>query len=175
MENNIPLFLMLPSEVLHHIVHSLEFDDALNFARSRTTAGRVRFEIHPISRLSALYWVGRYLDGHIPRLHQPQIEIPCPISRIHSILVSCQWVDQGWGNRKGSLFIVGTPKLDESTADVVPLPVDVLFHGGRVVVRTMTCAEHHWTKVELRFQPRDDENYHLWFEVGAGGGHELRV
>lgn len=82
--------------------------------------------------------------------------------------ISFRWRDQGWGNRKGQLFLdLLSPKGDlKASKDLVP-----------------DAAEHHWTRVVLEVdeedpiqqQARPRDKYSLRYKVGGGGGHELHV
>lgn len=48
------------------------------------------------------------------------------------------------------------------------------FLGGRVVAESPD-AEHHSTRLTLEFAPKDGLEYFVFYKVGGGGGHELRV
>jgi len=110
-------------------------------------------------------WEGPWDQG-VARFWQ-QVALPagalCVKLRFH-------WVDQGWGNHKGTLALVregGTlgPDYSEPTADVLAL---------------LQYAEHHLTTGELQLHhPRCDiaAPYHfdIWLRVGGGGGHRLDI
>jgi hypothetical protein len=175
------LFLRLPVELQRRIVFFLNPTDALSFTTSNVLLGKVNVSaLHPIPLVS-LNVSGSRDSGDIPQPYEPRIKPSSKISNIHSISVRAQWKDQGWGNRKGMLYIVATPtikKLSNTTVETVPLQDeastnDDRYEGGRVVTMTTTCAPHDWEQVELSFSPVDGEVYDLWYSVGGGGGHEL--
>ena len=97
-------------------------------------------------------------------------------SSIHSAVLRFRWRDQGWGNRKGGLYIVASTTQQQNNAaaaaDAAPLAP---FRGGRVVCETADMAPHAITHGELTFVPRESENYTLWYRCGAGGGHQLHL
>lgn len=99
----------------------------------------------------------------------PWIRIPCLSRRVHSITVTFRWRDQGWGNRKGQVFIVGSPRLAQPDPS---LP----FHGGRVVCASPQ-APHQEEECKLTFltSSMEGETYQMWYRVGGGGGHQLQL
>jgi len=74
------------------------------------------------------------------------------------------WRDQGWGNRKGFIWIV---ESDKGTTPV--------FSAANVVAKPSTTAEHSWKDLYLYFLTKPNKQYHLWIRVGGGGGHSLHV
>lgn len=101
-------------------------------------------------------WVGSLDD-------RPQFvrQIPIVVSGqlLQSIRLCCVWRDQGWGNRKGRLFV--------STSKTV-------FSQDSVVVQSDE-AQHDDDTLVLEFKPRQGMEYYLWRFVGQGGGHRLVV
>jgi hypothetical protein len=81
---------------------------------------------------------------------------------IHSVKFSCNFLDQGWGNRKGYIFISEKPNQEQQQGI------------GRMIARS-PLAEHHETKCELIFKPKPGFTYGLCYLIGGGGGHELIV
>mmetsp|Transcript_8543 Transcript_8543/g.14983 ORF Transcript_8543/g.14983 Transcript_8543/m.14983 type:complete len:301 (-) Transcript_8543:155-1057(-) len=92
-------------------------------------------------------------DSNDDRHYGFQIPIISQVA-VHSILVSMTWKDQGWGNRKGRVFVVA---------------------GGGRVVYSSGIAPHNLEQFSFTFEPRQNESYHLWYNVGGGGGHSLRL
>jgi hypothetical protein len=110
---------------------------------------------------------GHNTTGDTPR-QGPQLPVFFSGGHTHSITFQCEWQDQGWGNKKAQLYIVGhTPNVFDRGHE---------FGGGRVI-QISSIAEHYSTCLQLSFHPRgrDEEEYHLWFKVGGGGGHRLHV
>jgi hypothetical protein len=177
------VFLILPSELQRRIVYFLNSADAINFTKSNIVLGKVNVsKLHSIP-LQSLHMVGLRDNGDIPQPYEPRIKPTCKISNVHSMSVRAQWKDQGWGNMKGMMYIVATPKTttgklgdmttvadstqDQTTSNNAP------FDGGRVIAMTTASAPHDWEQVELTFSPIDGEVYNLWYSIGGGGGHEL--
>lgn len=82
---------------------------------------------------------------------------------IHTVVFTCECKDQGWGNRKGRIFIAELPKGGEVHSDT---------NFGMIVVQSST-AEHYFSKCRLEFKVNPDCDYALFYSVGGGGGHEL--
>jgi hypothetical protein len=108
--------------------------------------------------------------GDIPRCG-PKIPLVYGARRTHSVEIQCKWKDQGWGNRKGQLFIVGQP---EHLSQVYGMTGYAGFvHGYKVC--TSRIADHVSTNLFMSFTPREGMYYCVWYVVGGGGGHELKV
>jgi len=195
-------------------------------------------------------WLGsRHDDADLPRYSGYIIPVIMK-HRIQSITLSCKWNDQGMGNKKGKLYIIGTPMAQDncndndtdtdndsstnkekaedgndsdgendnrmtSDLDVIidatnnntsidllpketqerdddaeidqyeqiiglatPKPSQMsLFpvKNCRIAWESSIVAPHQESQLFATFVPRDNEIYHLWYEVGGGGGHELFV
>jgi hypothetical protein len=112
-------------------------------------------------------WRGDFLTGD-----HPQLGANIPIffgNSVHSIILTCRWRDQGWGNRKGQLFVLGFPD-NEINHD----PNNLSFSDGRLVYRS-PIAPHEEERLKFSFNPRRNEIYYVWFKAGGGGGHEIRI
>ena len=88
--------------------------------------------------------------------------------KIRSIVISFKWKDQGWGNRKGNVWLK-------------------IIREGEVILETSSSlcglAEHKWGEVNVylgkeqnvvsQFKPGD--KYRFMQNVGGGGGHSLYI
>ena len=89
------------------------------------------------------------------------MEIPLLLQeKIHSMRLNANWRDQGWGNRKGEVFI--------TTTSITP------FRQDDIVVKS-GIAEHRSRQLYLEFKPQPGKKYYLMYKVGGGGGHSLHV
>ncbi len=79
---------------------------------------------------------------------------------VHSMVFSCTFHDQGWGNRKGKIFI----RKDKN---------DYNYQGDIVVESGL--VDHEETELFLEFCPEPGKKYTLCYVIGGGGGHELYV
>lgn len=95
------------------------------------------------------------------------VRLPILHRRIHSLTLCIRWRDQGFGNRKGQVWIVGRPTN-------VPFDEDVSFHGGTVVCES-PLAEHTMQNYRMTFVPQQGHVYHLFYRIGSGGGHALQM
>jgi hypothetical protein len=86
--------------------------------------------------------------------------------RAHSVKMTLEWRDQGWGNQKGAIWVVGCKKDDVSRV------TEFESVHNRVVYQS-DLAPHATAKLEFSWVPRPDEAYHVWYRVGGGGGHTL--
>ncbi|CAM9466296.1 unnamed protein product, partial [Hapterophycus canaliculatus] len=90
--------------------------------------------------------------------------------------VSFWWRDQGWGNRKGMLYLSldPHPSIEQEESDHKK-------KGHRQL--TPEPAEHDWTRAVVTVDPEDPlrrlaqtgDRYRLSYLAGGGGGHEIRV
>ena len=123
----------------------------------------------PIKICEDRCWQGQYHDGDIPRCG-PKIPLIYGARRTHSVEIQCKWKDQGWGNRKGQLFIVGHQK---SLGPYNPNGHATFVNGYKVCKSPI--ADHVSTNLFMSFTPREGMYYCVWYVVGGGGGHELKV
>jgi len=117
--------------------------------------------------LSNRHWSGLRIDD------RPQVwsSIPLILEKItHSVIFSCKWKDQGWGNMKSKIYITSRNK------DVDRSPMERQINDGNqtIVVESSVCG-HNITNLELFFTPKPDTIYELWRYAGTGGSHELFV
>ena len=97
-------------------------------------------------------------------------KIPLPQQvATHSVCLSIDWKDQGWGNRKGEVFVVAEEVGTSSDYDYRE------EFGGRRVVYRSPIAPHHLQQLTITFKPKEHEAYHLHYKVGGGGGHSLHL
>ena len=96
-----------------------------------------------------------------------QVVLHGDTSAVHTVFVRCKWSDQGWGNRKGMLSIVA----DDGRAPGDSKP------WGPAVLAGCEPAPHGLEHLELRVRPAAQEvaSLVIWYRVGGGGGHSLRV
>ena len=151
------------------VVELLAAEDALRFATASRLCRTVRLE----------KTVG---DWHLQREHTWHNEAarysahewqPLAIDRqltVHSVVLKCRWVDQGWGNRKGMLSIV---------APGGAAPDDYAAWGAQVVCG-QEPAPHREEPLTLRFRPsacsrEPNATYTICARAGGGGGHSLTV
>jgi hypothetical protein len=164
----------LPADLLEKVADFLLVGDA--FRLSRTS--KAVYSLFPLSMLESLLMKRTRMVGKSvgePRCHRgPKIPVFLPI-RTHTIVIQCKWRDQGWGNRKAKFLIVAHKKSNNHTDDNVDN-----INNGRVVVQS-PIAEHSETLMTLSFSPSrttaeiEEEVYHLWYEIGGGGGHQLHI
>jgi hypothetical protein len=162
----------LPSDLKKQAVSFLSTKDA----HSLNQTSRALHADLCLSTLSPAFQIcssdtQRVLRGDVLTGDHPQRGAKIPIffgSSVHSVILTCQWRDQGWGNRKGELFVLGFP--DNKNHD----PNNFSFSGGRLVCRSQ-IAPHLEEHLKFSFNPRRNEIYYIWFKIGGGGGHELRL
>lgn len=155
----------LPDEILPIVVGYLPPSDAiqLNNACKKLYAGLSLTATRPHRVLTSFSRRDRDDDAHygfrIPVHHQ----VPC-----HSLLLSMMWMGQEWGNRKGRVFVVAADK------GVVRANSSRKFDGGRIVY-TSGRQRHADRRLDITFQPRGHESYHLWYSTGAGGAPRVHL
>lgn len=156
---------------LRHIARFLSPKDIVRFGR---TCKHV-YSAMPQVVLANEEWLGEAFHisgpsgGHwSPELYFDAPELPSTVKRL-SLTVT--WRDQGWGNRKGELFLkLMRPAVNGN-------PVEIAEHRG-----TFGIAEHYEKTSEVvierhpivsRATPGDF--YRFMRNAGGGGGHRLLV
>jgi hypothetical protein len=158
-----PHFTNLPADLKSRIVDYLSSGGAVHLSSTSKAVGSdLALLVRPPFRiLAGTHWVGDHDTGGIPRI---ATSIPVFDRKTHSITLKCKWWDQGFGDRKGMMYIVGH-ELDDD---------DFNIFSGRLVAES-PVAKHFSSTLSLSFHPRAGEMYYLWYKVGGGGRHTLNV
>jgi len=107
---------------------------------------------------------------------------------LHSVKLSFSFKDQGWGNRKGQIYVIEKQEDQEEEVQQQLTCTQCCFRRaslavndnddddilGRIIQRS-PIAEHHVTKCELLFRPEPGFSYGFCYKVGGGGGHSLTM
>jgi len=101
------------------------------------------------------------------------------LHRMHSIHFSCQMKDQGWGNRKGYLFIAEVDDTEwqsysEKEKHIQSHSESAKKIREKIIFRS-PISKHNSTKLQFEFKPLPGKVYTIWYCVGGGGGHALHV
>jgi hypothetical protein len=159
----------LPPELMQRTASFLHPLNAIDFSRTcRAVHDNLALaSLSPAIPLIAgkKVFIGAYSTGD---QEVPWIRLPIPLHRrIHSATLSLLWRDQGSGNQKGKVWIVG-----RRTTQVVDR--NDPFHGMTIVSES-PIAEHQLTNCKLTFVPKEDHVYYVFYRVGGGGGHQLHL
>lgn len=166
-DNNFPI-LNLPAELKRRTASFLSPQDALRLSEScKNLHSSLSLRL---LRDSHTLFTRRTIDGayYTGDREHPFAWIPRLSRRVHSISITFRWRDQGWGNRKGRVWIIGRP------SDGRPAANDKRFHGGRIVCES-PLAPHDVSAQKLSFLTLEGEIYQMWYRAGAGGGHQLML
>lgn len=96
----------------------------------------------------------------------------------HTVFVTMNWCDQGWGNRKGMISIVNEDASGGLGDDGQELPARApgdYQAWPPCVVAGKDPAPHNRDPLRLTFHPIKGKTYSIWYRVGGGGGHRLEV
>jgi hypothetical protein len=88
------------------------------------------------------------------------------IDRMKGLHVSFKWKDQGWGGQKGRVAV----KVMNGTDEVFLIEDWSVAPHKKKTVSVMYDEDHYFVK-NLKLGCRLE----LWYVVGGGGGHSLRV
>eukprot|EP00553_Chaetoceros_curvisetus_P016065 CAMPEP_0204643594 /NCGR_PEP_ID=MMETSP0718-20130828/836_1 /ASSEMBLY_ACC=CAM_ASM_000674 /TAXON_ID=230516 /ORGANISM="Chaetoceros curvisetus" /LENGTH=174 /DNA_ID=CAMNT_0051664875 /DNA_START=51 /DNA_END=575 /DNA_ORIENTATION=- len=153
----------LPRELLQAIPMWLDGRDAYHFqSASRAILQSVNLAV-VVNENDGFSWY----DCNDARHLWTTIDPAFPLCRTHSILFTCKYKDQGWGNRKGFIHIAESIFEDDEEGETQIKMGNIIYSSPR--------AEHHWMDLRFEFQPDDGKRYSLWYQVGGGGGHTLHV
>jgi hypothetical protein len=170
--SDIDIMLQLPSVLKTRIASYLEASDAFAFSNTcKTLHHDLGLSIFPpFELLFSQVWMGDATTGDVPVRSE---RIPIFASHPHSIYMSCRWKSQGWGIRKGQLFVVAED-IREKDVGKKDCDGDGEFDGGQLVWES-PLVSHEFTHLKVTFIPQKNKEYHLWYRCGKGGGHMLMV
>mmetsp|Transcript_7912 Transcript_7912/g.11410 ORF Transcript_7912/g.11410 Transcript_7912/m.11410 type:complete len:275 (-) Transcript_7912:1126-1950(-) len=161
---------VLPQEVLHHLATFLDTTDIFTYSRTcKQLKNDLGLSVLNFSTNLSKEWAASYHDGDTPRKDDMLPVFPLQ-HMTHSVMFSCLWKDQGWGNRKGKIFIVEEPNDPDGMEHTRHNLNDAAYYNK---VAESGIAEHDETELRLFFHPQPNRKYYLWYRVGGGGGHEL--
>ena len=92
----------------------------------------------------------------------------------HSIKITCKWKDQGYGNRKGRMFVIRNKKVTTS------LQHDDLSGTGEIIYAS-PIVKHYDSILKTEFTPMsnssavNNDTYSIWCHVGQREGHTLDI
>jgi hypothetical protein len=165
----------LPIEVRRMVPSFWTPSEALEMAQMNSNVSRSIFGLTaspPQVILPAGHWrtVPSSPDPGFLPLCGPEIPLVFDAQNTHSVTLKCTWQDQGWGNRKGRLYVVG------HDSHAIPPQAQWNFSSGRVLSSAPSVAPHNSQELKMFFTPIVEcDTYHLFYKVGGGGGHELLV
>jgi len=169
----------LPLELRCRTVSFLNPPDALAFSEHLgTDFGVTVSRLDPQHRIfQSVRWTGDRVHGDDPVCSNYRLPV-LQGGPVQSAVLSFRWRDQGFGVRKGKLYIVASTNENSnsnnsnSNNDAPAVPT-LPFGGGRVVCET-ELATHHLLPNEMVFFPRESEVLTLWYKCGSGQiGHQL--
>lgn len=149
--------LCLPKEVLQNVADHLPPLDAIRLTHT-SHHFYSQLQLHTTSSLQLMK---NFVRRDRNDLIQYAFEIPIlnDVIFVHTIWVCMNWRDQGWGHRKGRVYIVAKSRDWTRTR--------IVFISQR--------APHRESTLRIPIKPTHDETYHLCYTVGDGGGHELKL
>ena len=149
--------LCLPKEVLQNVADHLSPLDAIQLIRT-SHHFHSQLQLHTTSSLKLMK---SFIRQDRNDLIHYAFEVPIlnDVVCIHTLWVSLNWSDQGWGNRKGRVYIVAKSRDWTQTR----------------IVYISQMAPHRENTLRIPIKPKRNETYHLCYTVGDGGGHELKL
>lgn len=195
-------FSLFSKEIHLKIASWLDLDDVVNYQTLCKATKRI-LNLHCLNKPSSVDLIREFHGGSRGRRRETNDDdIPDDIIKIgqiivtgsgstglsslyfnnliHSIRLSCYYKDQGWGNRKGYIYIAELNHRKNSSEgededDVTPGKIIALEKNLDRIVSQSPLATHNETKCELVFQPKPEFSYALCYKIGGGGGHELHL
>lgn len=158
---------------LRHIARFLSAEDIVRLGR---TSKRMH-SIMPRVVLATEEWLGEdfHIYGFGVGLGYPELyfETPKLPSTVKKLSLSVTWKDQGWGNRKGEVFL----KLMRPVVTWNERPIEVAE-----LRKLFGIAEHYEMTSEVIIErhsvvteAKPGDFYRFMRRAGGGGGHELTV
>jgi hypothetical protein len=126
----------------------------------------------PFDLIRYAAWEGDAHSGDIP---QQCVRIPVIPGVTQSILLTCQWRDQGHGNSKGQLFVIAKNNVISPTESGKAGPDAAASVAKGTVIWESPIVSHETTALEMSFVPRADAEYYVYQKVGGGMNYLLDV
>lgn len=162
----------LDALVLQHIASFLDPEDIVRLGRTC----RHIHAVMPRVILTTELWKGADFNITGPRGGHwaPELYFDGPIlpSMVKELQLSAVWQDQGWGNRKGELYLMlMRPVPDGSPVEIAKYPrlFGIAEHYEKEE-RKVIAADH-----PVVAEARARDFYRFMRNAGGGGGHKLKV
>lgn len=167
------------------LIHITRFLDPGDIVRLGRTCRRIH-SLMPRVVPTKEEWKGK--DFHVsgPYFCPSELYFDGPVLSgfVKDLAMSVLWKDQGWGNKKGEIFV----KLMRPEAGCSPTPPSILTPLEDELIgiaerrQLFGIAEHYWKHEHTLIcdhpvvsKARPGDFYRFMRYVGGGGGHELRV
>ena len=92
---------------------------------------------------------------------------PLP-ARVKKLSLSVEWKDQGWGNRKGQIFVSLVQGRSKQIVAERLQPLGIALHHWDTATAELTDDQ-------IVTQAQQGDFYRFTRNAGGGGGHELKV
>lgn len=166
------------------LIHITRFLDPEDIVRLGRTSRRMRSLTRVIPTTEE--WKGKNFRVSGPYFCPEELYFDSPVlsGSIKKLAMSVEWRDQGWGNRKGEIFV----KLMRPEARSFPSPNSIWEppEGEQIEIaehrQLFGIAAHYWKRDQTVIcdhpvvtKARPGDFYRFMRFVGEGGGHELKV
>lgn len=167
---------------LMHITRFLDPEDIVRLGRT----SRRMYSLMPRVIPTTEEWKGKNFHVSGPYVCPEELYFDGPVlsSSINKLAMSVEWRDQGWGNRKGEIFV----KLMRPEARCFQSPNSTWepSEGEQIEIaerrQLFGIAEHYWKRDQTVIcdhpvvtKARLGDFYRFMRYVGGGGDHELKV
>jgi hypothetical protein len=164
-------FQALPCNVKQSVIFFLSTSDTLHLIQTCKSMLPEVSLFKSSSQLRVLGSANKTLQGGFVTRNHPQCfcaVVPKHTDQLHSITFQCDWVDQGWGDREGKLYIVAQSRPENIDPSDYAKVLNLLpFADGRIVAES-PLVQHHKTFLAMAFYPKPGEVYQLWCNRGVG-------
>ena len=162
----------LPSLALDIVAQSLSARDLVSLTESCTSLRYLRKYLPECLHITGQNFKKRGPDdGHFcPEIY---FEGPVMVQRMRSVSMEWDWKDQGFGNRKGMLWVQlvrGEEVMADSLEDYPNLAPHVSGPIGRLERQELEIRDHPVLRLS-----RPGDRLRFMRNIGGGGGHNLRV
>jgi len=165
------LLFALPLDALNHAVSFLDSKDALRLSELNSSF-RDTLSLSALHNPTPLLIHNVWHGTHEEASNTPGRSVWIPAHfprRTHSIVLTCKWRDQGFGTRKGALFVVAVDVHDDPNSTTLQS-----MDNGMIVCKS-PLAPHEEESLRMSFSYSSSKAYYLWYRVGSGGGYGLYV
>jgi hypothetical protein len=164
-------FQALPCNVKQNVIFFLSTSDTLHLIQTCKSMLPECSLSKASSQLRVLGSANKTFEGGFVTRGRPQCfcaVVPKHMDQLHSITFQCDWVDQGWGDREGKLYIVAQSRPEDFDPSDYAKVLNLLpFADGRIVAES-PLVQHRKTFLAMAFYPKPDEVYQLWCKRGVG-------
>jgi len=158
----------LTGDDLRYIAEFLRYNE-VNELSDTCTAIKAELPYFKVIKGPVIREMGPHYGHWIPTVYFDGPKIQAPVKKLY---LSLTWRDQGWGNRKGKIWIQLCKPIGQSTIEIIDEDKDIFDIAPH---EEKTCKKALTQNNSIVKSALPGHFFRFMKNIGGGGGHQLHV